>query len=235
LVVEGAGRPLPVDRGTHGIFFLLPDDFPTGGHYLVTLRFADTNAPASASLELVVHPSLLTRQVRLFRHERSVVELLLEAKAAWAEALQCKEEKARLQVACTSAVGLRALLSGEPPRPELFKSVDLTKLATAGKRNALGNAALFAYRLREEVVLAVNLENPGNEAWLAAGATLTTPKGEQVQVLQVLQEMPIAPGERGWALIALAPGSTVHEGPLALTLWAEGGARTVSLGNLTLP
>jgi uncharacterized protein (TIGR02268 family) len=235
LVVEGAGRSLPVDRGTHGISFFLPDDFPTGGRYQVTLRFSDSNAPANATLELVVHPSLVTHQVRLYRHERSAVELLQAAKAAWAEALQCKEEKAHLQAACTAGVGLRALLSGEPPTPESFKSVDMSDLATAGKRNALQQLGLFAYRLKEEVVLAVKLENPGNEAWLAAGATLTTPKGEQIQVVQVLQENPIAPCERGWALIALAPGSTVPEGPLTLTLWAEGGARTVSLGNLTLP
>ena len=235
LVVEGAGRALPVDRGTHGISFFLPDDFPTGGRYLVTLRFADSGAPASTTLELVVHPSLVTHQVRLYRHERPVEELLQELKAAWAEVLQCKQEKAHLQAACNSAVGLRGLLSGEPPEPHLFKSLELHRVTTVGKRSALLYRRFFAYRLREEVVLAVKLQNPGGEEWTAVGATLTTAAGDQVQVVQVLQVTPIPPGETGWALIALAPGPTVPEGPLMLTLWAEGGTRTVSLGNLTLP
>jgi uncharacterized protein (TIGR02268 family) len=234
--VTGDGPALPVDRGAHSFTVLLPDDFPTGTRYRLTLRFAGREAPAALTLEVVVHPTHATRQVRVYRHERPAEDLAREAREARAEARQCVEERARLEATCNAEAGLRGLLlRRERPEAGEFAARDLRRVATEKKGNTLDLVSVVAYRAGDYRALVVELTDPGPTPWRAAGARLVGPQGEALSLLP-LGQVASLPGEAGPVVVVeLAKAEKLPPGPLTLTLWEEEGKRTVTLRNLSFP
>ena len=67
-----------------------------------------------------------------------------------------------------------------------------------------------------------------------AGAALVDLTGEEVE-LAAWQEVPVSPNGRGGVVVG-AQGEPARLGcPCTLKLWEAGGARTVTLGNVTFP
>jgi uncharacterized protein (TIGR02268 family) len=236
LVVDGDSRGLPLYRSEAGFTVSLPDQFPSGGRYQLTLRFAGGEPPATLLLEVVVHPAQATQQVRVYREARSPEDLLREAQEARTEAQQCGQERARLQATCSVSTGLRGLLRARtPPDAVQFASLDLTRAATWGKDNALSLMAALTYRAGRYRALAVQLQNPGVVPWSAAGAQLALADGAVLPLLPLGQESSIAPGKKGWVVVELLEAEELPAGPLTLTLWEEQGQHAVRVGNLFFP
>lgn len=236
LVVGGDERPLPLYRSDDGFTVSLPDDFPSGVRYQMTLRFAGGETPATLPLEVVVHPAQATQQVRVYRQVRSPEDLVREAQEAREEAQRCEQERARLQATCSMATGLRGLLlARKPPGAAQFSRLDLTKAATRKKSNALNLMAALTYRVGDYRALAVQLKNPGTAPWSAAGAQLAQPDGALLPLLPLGLVAPIAPGSSGWVVVELVDTEIPSSSSLTLTLWDELGKHAVSLGNLSFP
>jgi uncharacterized protein (TIGR02268 family) len=237
LEVTGDGPPLPMARRADSFAVPLPDDFPTGARYRLTLRFAGGEAPAALTLEVVVHPALATRQVRVYRHARPAEDLAREALEARAEARQCVEERARLEATCSVEAGLRGLLlRRERPEASEFAARDLRKVTTKRKGNALALWKIVAYRAGDYRALVVELTDPGPTPWSAAGARLVGPQGEVLSLLPLGQVAPLLPGKAlSLVVVELAKVEKLPPGPFTLTLWNEEGKRTVTLGNLSFP
>jgi uncharacterized protein (TIGR02268 family) len=245
--VELAGREwFRVVEGEEGFTLVLMAALPVGERVLVTVYFQDGAAPASATFELVVHPSEAERQVEVMRHPRTLVSYQQGEQQARAEAQRCREEKARLQAECTGQVGLTGLITqglmgeGGIPDKNIYKSV------TSSPANTLTNFKSLTYRsdtAREEgghkvVRLAVELEllNLGKQPWTPAGAVLVGPRHVELRVLGVWPLEPIAPGTTGRVVVEAEATEETARGTFTLELWShEGGGGSERFDGVTFP
>jgi uncharacterized protein (TIGR02268 family) len=206
----------------------------------VTVYFADGAAPASLTFLLVVHPARAVRQVDVIRQTRPVAFYKQEAREARAEAQQCREEKARMQVEQGGPGGLRGLRAAGLFDDELGVAVKrITKTLKPRPRNALGLLRAWSSRTGGpevgRVAVELDLENPGTKPWTLAGAVLRGAKGEELMPLPDATPVSILPGKAPGRLMVEFEATTQQaQGAYTLTLWDADG-RSVLLENVTFP
>lgn len=220
---------------------LVPSERLRPGERLrLTVRFAGTAAPASATLLLVVHPALAKPRVYVHRQARAADSYRRELAAAKQETRQCHEENARLREERNVPKSLVELLAsnllGEGDMGVL--AADLSERVQRLPSGALLVTRAQAYRTQGQVAFRLRLTSPAGAApWVADGATLSLAgrQGVALKVLDVWQLAPVPSGGSATLVVeAEAPAQALPE-PLVLKVWEAGGARAVTLGGVTLP
>ena len=211
-------------------------DFLPGERVKVTVRFADGAAPASATFWLVGHAARRAQRVEVFRQSRPADVLKKEKDEAQAEARQCQEDKARLLAEREEPGGLMGTAWLE--RKGEVKSKEIWDDLKQHPANALQaeNAKSYSQRKGEahagSMAVRLQLLNPGDEPWTAAGAVLKDTTGAEVE-LSAWQASAIAPGAFGFVVVGAEREPGQLSCPCTLKLWEAEGPRTVTLGNVT--
>jgi uncharacterized protein (TIGR02268 family) len=227
-----------VDPGASTLKLVPSEKVPQGRPLRLTVRFADSAAPSSASLVLVAHAEEAASLVEVHRQTRTAESYKQELKAMEEEARQLREEIARLRADKTGPGGLRGLLAAGAMKKEGVASKNLTESLTESPTNPLGAGEVMGYRSASRVALEVALTNPkGAPTWTAEGATLTLEgkRGVSLKVLPLWQDAPIPPGESERVVVEAEATAEEARGTFTLKVWEEGGTRTVTLGGVTFP
>jgi uncharacterized protein (TIGR02268 family) len=219
---------------------------PDGERVPVTVYFQE-GTPASATFELVVHPSEVEHEVLVTRQQRTLASYREGEQRALEEARQCRWEMARLQVECTAQVGLTTLLSLKLMGKKGVPSKDIDKSISARPGNTLSSIHASSYRSdtghttedgRKRVRLAVEqaLHNNGGTPWTLAGAVLVGPRGEEWKALAVWSLEPLAPGDKQRVVVEVETPEDAAHGTFTLKLWdQEGGGRVELFDGVTFP
>ncbi len=240
VALEGQEHFAWVDPARSTLKLVPSERLRPGERLRLTMRFADTAAPASATLLLLVHPALAEPLVYVHRQVREADSYRRELTAAKEETRQCREENARLREARNVPKSLVELLAsgllGDKDGGVL--AADISERVERLPTSALTVSRVQTYRTEGLVAVRLRLKLPkGAAPWVAEGATLSLAgrQGEALKALDVWQPAPIAGGESGTLVVeAEAPAQALPE-PLVLKVWEAGGARAVTLGGVTLP
>jgi len=220
---------------------------PDGERVPVTVSFEDGREPARATFVLVVHPSEAEQQVLVTRQQRTLASYREGEQRALEEARQCRWENARLQVECTTQVGLSTLLSLKLMGEKGVPSKNLENRVSARPGNTLTSNKALSYRSdtghttedgRKRVRLAVEQElyNTGDAPWTLAGAMLVGPRGEEWKALAALPLEPIPSGKKHRVVVEVETPVEAARGAFTLKLWSqEGGDRVELFEGVTFP
>jgi uncharacterized protein (TIGR02268 family) len=238
--VELAGRErFRMIQGDIGIALVPTGAFQEGERVPMTVHFQDGVAPASATFHLVVHPEQAERQVEVTRHPRTLDSYRQGEQRARVEALQCRQDMARLQAEGGGQVGLTGLLAqgrmGEGGVAYKFLGFEVT----SRPGNTLTRADARSYRsdtYREGektggVRLAVEQElwNNGKTPWTPAGAALAGPNHTEWKALGVWPLEPIPPGGKRRVVVEVEATESEARGTFTLKLWGQEDAARVEL------
>ncbi len=238
VTLEGADGFTTVDPGATTLKLVPSEKVPLGKPLRLTVRFADSAAPSSASLVLMAHAEEAASLVEVHRRERTAESYQQEVRAKEAEVRQCREEVARLSTDKAGPGGLRGLLaSGAMGRGGVaFKELEATVIRAP--TNPLRAGLVTGYRSAGRVAVVLRLDNPVDApTWMAGGATLKleSKRGVSLKMLPLWQDAPIAPGERRLVVVEAEATAEEARGTFTLKVWEEGGTRTVTLGGETFP
>ncbi|MCY1076540.1 DUF2381 family protein [Archangium lansingense] len=138
-----------------------------------------------------MHPSEAERQVEVTRKPRTLVSYREGEQQARAEALQCREEKARLEAECAGRMGLLGLLDQGLLREGGIADKNITLSVTSRSGNTLQSTMARSYRSdtghmeggQKVVRLAVQMElrNHGSTPWTPAGGGAGGAQGRGVE------------------------------------------------------
>jgi len=219
-----------VIKNEEGFTLMATRALPAGERVPVTVSFQD-GAPASATFELVVHPSEVEHEVLVTRQERTAASYREGEQRALEEARQCRWENARLHVECTAQVGLATLLSLKLMGEKGVPSKDIEKSLSPRPGNTLTTRKALSYRSdtghtedgRKRVRLAVEqeLHNTGDTPWTLAGAMLVGSRGEEWRALAVWPSEPIAPGKTQRVVVEVETLEDEAHGTFTLKLWRQ--------------
>lgn len=238
VTLEGADSFTLVEPGSSTLKLVPSEKMPLGKPLRLTVRFADSGAPSSASFVLVPHPDEADPLVDVHRETRTVESYQQEVRAREEEARQLREENARLRADKSSPGGLTGLLASGAMGVAGVTSKDLVLSITQPPASPLTVLMGTGYRSTGRAALELRLQNPeGFSAWTAEGAAvvLEGKRGGALNVLRVWQEAPILPGKVGRVVVETEPPIDGALGPYTLKLWEAGGTRTVTLGGVTFP
>jgi uncharacterized protein (TIGR02268 family) len=237
VVVEDAQRFTWVEAGTGNIVVLPSENVAPGQRLKLTVFFAGSEAPASATFTLVVHPARAARQVEVFRQKRTLASYQQSEKEKEAQVQQCRAENARLRAESEGPRGLVGLLATGVMDEKGVPSRDLSKSATRHPANALTAVQVFSYHSSGRVAVELWLEDPkGGTPWRVAGAELVGPGHRRLRVLPPWQEE-----TRGFAAesfrVVIEAEATEQEarGSFTLKAWNEEGTRSLILSGVTFP
>jgi uncharacterized protein (TIGR02268 family) len=220
-----------VIEGETGLTLMATRALPDGERVPVTVSFQE-GTPASATFELVVHPSEVEHEVLVTRQERTLASYREGEQRALEEARQCRWENVRLQVECTTQVGLTTLLSQKLIGKKGVPSKSLENSISARPGNTLIPNYASSYRSdtghttedgRGLVRLAVvqELHNTGDTPWTLAGAVLVGPRGREWEALAVWPREPIAPGDSRRVVMEVEAPEQEARGTFTLKLWSQ--------------
>ncbi|HLL02026.1 MAG TPA: DUF2381 family protein [Myxococcaceae bacterium] len=236
VALEGAGRFTVVEPSKRTLSMLPSDKLEPGERLKLTMRFAGAEAPAMATFLLVVHPARATRQVEVFRHQRTLASYQQAEKEQAEKLQQCREENGRLHAQ-----------EGKPP--------GLTGLITSGRLGKEGVAArelvdhklqppvalevweAWSYRANGVVAVEFKLAFPeGTTPWAAMGAELARPSHLPLRVLSVWLE-PVPELEQPTVRVVVEAEATGAElgGTFNLKLWNAPGPGSFTLSGVTFP
>ncbi|MCY1033285.1 DUF2381 family protein [Corallococcus sp. BB11-1] len=237
MVLEGRERFSVLDAGLSTLRLVPSAGFNAGDRLKLTVRFLDGAAPASATFVLVAHPARSEALVEVYRRKRGVETYQEEVRQARIEAERCKEENARLRAERSAPDGLTGLISTAVLSGRGVDFRDLTEIATQAPGGAASKHNVYAYRASRRVAVEISLKSGADaQPWTAEGATLRGKANEELQVLQVWQSGPLAPGSATQRVVVEAEtASESPQGSFTLKLWDTDGRRTVTLGNVTFP
>ena len=231
-------RTVMVDEAT-GVVALLPSGVLSAGKRLsLTVRFAEGAVPASATFQLVVHPTRAESQVNVYRLPRSAESFQVEARQERERAEQCEAQLARAQAEQKRPGGLTGLIdSGLVVKGSGVTGRDLWTTAQQRPGGALQVKAADTYAARGQVAVALEVENTSAQPWSvdSEGAQLVSKEGARLRVLSVWQPEPLAPGKKGRVVVEAAATPEQAQGTYVLTLGEGGGVRTVTLRGVTFP
>jgi len=199
----------------------------------VTVCFADGAAPTCSTFRLVMHPAVAERQVKLLRHPRPVDSYRAELKKTHEEIERLRAEIERLRAEQGRPEGLTGLFASGMMDENGIPCSKLRFVQRPGE--ALTGIWIIACRAPGRMMVRVELNNPdGATPWLAQGAKLTGPKGEELKG-SVWPPEPIPPGEFRTLAIEVQAQDVQTMGPFTLKLWEADGLRTITLGNISFP
>jgi uncharacterized protein (TIGR02268 family) len=245
--VELPGRErFRVTEDAWGFALLSTGPLADGERVPVTVHFQDGAAPESVTFLLVVHPSEAERQVEVTRHPRTLASLREGEQQARAEALRCREDKARLEAECGGQAGLRGLLAQELLGKGGVTSMSIMQNIHSRPGNTLQTQGARSYRMdtghlaggHKAVRLAVEqqLQNNGRTPWTPAGALLVGPQRQETKVLGVWAREPIVPGKKGRVVVEMEAMEEAVRGTFTLKLWSqEGGGRSELFDGVSFP
>ncbi|WP_309896149.1 DUF2381 family protein [Archangium sp.] len=222
-----------------GFALMATQALPAGERVPVTVLFQE-GTPATATFELVVHPSEVEHEVLVTRQERTLASYREGEQRALEEARRCRWENVRLQVECTAQLGLTTLLSLELMGENGVPSRDIEDSLSARPGNTLTLSKAHSYRSdtgrstedgRGLVRLAVvqELRNTGSTPWTLAGAVLVGPEGKEWKALAVWPLEPIAPGKKQRVVVEVEAPEEAARGIFTLKLWSQEGGAGVEL------
>jgi len=227
-----------VIKDEEGFTLMATRALPAGKRVPVTVSFQD-GVPASATFELVVHPSEVEHEVLVTRQERTAASYREGEQRALEEARQCRWENARLHVECTAQVGLTTLLSLKLMGEKGVPSKDIEKSLSPRPGNTLTTRKALSYRSdtgraedgRTRVRLAVEQElyNNGSTPWTLAGAALVGPRGKEWKALAVWPREPIPPGRKRRVVVEVEATEAEARGTFTLKLWSQEYSSRVEL------
>ncbi|WP_309889284.1 DUF2381 family protein [Archangium sp.] len=229
-----------------GFALMATQALPAGERVPVTVSFQD-GVPATATFELVVHPSEVEHEVLVTRQERSLASYREGEQRALEEARQCRWENVRLQVECTAQVGLTTLLSLKLMGENGVPSKSLEDEVSARPGNTLTTTEARSYRSDTEhtsedgrglVRLAVvqELRNTGDTPWTLAGAVLVGPGGREWKALTVWPRESIPPGKTQRVVVEVEATEEAARGTFTLKMWSlEEGSSVELFEGVTFP
>jgi uncharacterized protein (TIGR02268 family) len=242
--VQGRERFEDVSTGTRSFTVIPPADLRTGEHFKVVARFADDAAPASATLELVGHPSGAARRVEVFRHKRTVEEYQreLEEKDARLRQLEAELARVRAEGHGPSLSGLLAAgMMGWNETGVVARKH--TRKHTPAPHDTLTVSRCVLYRsntVRKDgsepvvrVAGSVSLLNAG-APWTPVGAALVASDG-RVKQLEVRAPEPIPADGQGVVYVETELTAQEARRTFTLKLWDDSGTRLVTLDDVTFP
>jgi len=231
-------RTVMVDEAT-GVVALLPSAVLSAGRRLsLTVRFAEGAVPASATFQLVVHPTRAESQVNVYRRPRSAESFQLEARQERERAEQCEAQLAQVQAERKRPGGLTGLIdSGLVVKGSGVTGRDIWDTAQQRPGEALGVKGAHTYAAQGQLAVALDVENTSAQPWSvdSEGAQLVSKEGARLRVLSVWPREPLAPGAWGRVVVEAAATPEGARGTYVLTLGERGGARTVTLRGVTFP
>ncbi len=228
--LEDEARFAEVLRGRSGLGLLPPADLRPGERFRLTVRFEQEAPSRSTTLVLVAQSARATRQVDVFREQRSREAL----------ARQLEEERTRNQRLQEENRALREQLAPAAPNPRPREETPPGPITRALRgRPARPGEALRAvyghsYRASGRVGVRLLLVNEGGTPWHLAGAELSGARGEPLRDVTVASTGPLKPGEERVVRVEATLPEDVTLEALRLTLQAE-DTRVFSLPEIPLP
>ncbi|NOJ93898.1 DUF2381 family protein [Corallococcus coralloides] len=237
LILEGRERFAMLDAGFSTLRLVPSEKISPGDRLKLTVRFQDGAAPTSATFILVAHPARSEAQVEVYRRKRGVETYQEEVRQSRIEAEQCREENERLRAERSAPDGLTGLISTSVLDKRGVEPRDLTEVATQVPGGAAAKHQVYSYRAARRMAVEISFKSGADaQPWTAAGATLRGKANEELQVLQVWQSGPLAPGSTTQRVVVEAESASEStQGSFTLKLWDADGRRTVTLGNITFP
>ncbi|MBM7114721.1 DUF2381 family protein [Archangium primigenium] len=231
--LEDEARFAEVLRGRSGLGLVPPADLRPGERFRLTVRFEQESPSRPTTLVLVSQSARATRQVDVFRDQRSREAL----------ARQLEEERARNQRLQEENRALREQLAPTPPSPRPREETEpgprgLITRALRGRPARPGEALRavhgHSYRASGRVGVRLLLVNEGDTPWPLAGAELSGPRGEPLRDVTVVPTGPLKPGEERVVRVEAPLPEDVPLEALRLTLQAE-DTRAFTLPEIPLP
>jgi uncharacterized protein (TIGR02268 family) len=225
-------RFLQVMRGRSSIGLVPPRDMAPGEHLRLTLRFGDGASQESVTFVLVAHSGQATRQVEVYRDQRSRESYQQELAQERVKARQMLLELQELRSELTRAHGLRGVISSAavglkgiqvqqfPPKPTNYAGSGLTVVAGA------------SYRSDTTVAVQLTLGNSGEEPWTMEEATLTS-NGEPLKGLIWVAET-IPPNDSRPVVVEVDTQHQGFRGNATLTLRGK-DARVINISDIMFP
>ncbi len=234
-----------VSMGARSFTLLPAADLQSGERFKVGVRFSDGAAPTSATFQLVVHPALGAREVKVLRHGRTVEDYQAETREEREKSRASTQELERMRRE-QGPGGLTGLLaSGLMGGEDGVKGQDIKGKAIPALGKDLWVRSIHSYlstpkqeeagAQRVRVAVEVGLMNLGTRPWTLQGAALVA-EGRAPKQVSTWQSAPL-PGGGTPDVVVVETELTAREarGPFTLKLWDETGKRLVTLGNVTFP
>jgi uncharacterized protein (TIGR02268 family) len=228
LEVDGrATRFKLVDPGEYTLALEPAAELDPEERLLVRVRYKDGGTPASATLVLVSHPTLVDKEVEVVRRPRTVEALAARLAHVEAELVVLKTQCARSGLPHLAFSGL---LDSKDVRAKQFWGK-----AAVGYKGGLEPGQGTGYRATNWAMVAVRVRNlPGQPAWAPGTARLTSTKGTPVKVLSVHMETPrLQAGESALVAVLVEPPDST-EGHFQLELLDAEGGRLLPITQVAL-
>jgi uncharacterized protein (TIGR02268 family) len=237
VMLEGAERFMVVEAGKRSLSLLPSENVMPGERLKLVVRFADGEAPASASFVLVVHPARAARQVEVFRQKRTLASYQQSEKEKEAQVQQCREENVRLRAGSGLPWGLTGLLATNRMDEKGVASRNIMNSITRHPASALSVKTVSSYRSSGLVAVEVLLNIPeGAMPWMAVGAELVGPGRRTLRVLPPWPSEPIGFTSEDWRVVIEAEATEQEaRGRFTLKVWNEDGTRSLILSGVTFP
>jgi len=225
-----------VMRGRSGLSLVPPPDMAPGERLRLTARWGEGPSQQSVTFALVVaHPGRATRQVEVYRDQRSREALLQENSQERAANQRLREQVHHLQARLAQSGGLRGLLlAGELGEG----GIPARQLKVEPSEQHMGDALSFSravtYRSLHSVAAEVWVDNSGAEPWRAEGASLVSATGEELKGVRVGQAEPIEPHHVRRVFIEADAAPGVPHGEVTIRLWGADG-RSLTIPKVTFP
>jgi uncharacterized protein (TIGR02268 family) len=230
-----------VTRGRGGISFLPPRDLASGERLRLTAHLTEGTSQQSVTFTLVARQGQATHQVEVYRDQRTRESYLEEVDQEQAKSQRLGEENEGLQ---NLLAQMRAPLGPSTGLLGLHRSGAMDKggvraapcypVNRAQPERGLGESGGDCYRSKTSAALEVWINNTSTEPWTAAGASLTTARGETLDGLKLWQANAIAPQTRGKVFVEVSVSDKTTLGELTLSLW-ELGPRAITIPHLSMP
>ncbi|HYO54382.1 DUF2381 family protein [Archangium sp.] len=227
-----------------GMVTLLPvGTLPRDRPLTVTVRFADSLVPESATFRLVVHSTRAEHQVRVYRKTRSCESHHLESRQQRERAERCEAalEQERTRPEGPRPGGLSDLFdAGLVGEGKAVAVRNISSSITQRPGEALEVKEAWSYRTERQGQVAVELyvENRGPLPWTVEGkegAELVSAEGVRLRVVRVSQSKPLAPGAILHLVVVAETPVEQPRGTFLLKLGEAGGARTLTVRGVTFP
>jgi uncharacterized protein (TIGR02268 family) len=231
--LQDEARFAAVSRGRNTVSILPPRDMAPGERLRFTALLGDGNSQQSVTFLLVAHSGQATRQVEVYRDQRTPESYQQELAQERAKHQRLREELERMRVQLERSGGLRGLIASKVVSKNGVQARRM-KAMRGPLENGLFLRKGFTYRTDTAVALELWVENFNSEPWMASDVSLVDARGKELQGLKLRQDSPIPPGSDGVVLLELEASRKEVRGELTVTL-GDGGTRSISIPKVVFP
>ncbi|MCY1075831.1 DUF2381 family protein [Archangium lansingense] len=229
-----------------GMVTLRPSGVPPPDRPLtVTVHFAEGQGPERVTFRLLVHPTRGEHEVQVIRQPGVCSPLHQEARQQRERAERCEAAReqertgpeGRRPEGITDLVEAGLVGGGEGiVGRKLLRGRDFTQ--SPGETLMVKDA--YSYRVERQGLVAVELyvESTGTQPWTARGvegAELVSTEGVRLRVVRVWQRKSLVPGARHQLVVEAEATVEQARGTFLLKLGEAGGARTLTVRDVTFP